>query len=330
MKAAWIPTILKTHWSDLARWVRDEDRLPEVMRGSRGSLSLDPLGCGNYGCVLRTGQQGLLLKATTDEAEARFVSMVLADPAAPPDGLIRYRAMASLSSLYKGRQVYLIWRDEAFDVGTTPSSRLLAQRDYDGQTARMFARRLVAFKSAAADARTRLSGAKSTTASLRLAEQRGDWARDFVYERFLDDGALGRGHYTEAMGRVSDLLQRYAGADRLALALELCRMQSEQMSQEPYGTEVGASLFEMLERGILLADVHTGNIGMAMVDGYSQPIPVITDPGHAVLLKDVPQPPPKPITDATGWPGHAAPRDNPRRRPQGRSTAPSGARRGRR
>ena len=59
------------------------------------------------------------------------------------------------------------------------------------------------------------------------------------------------------------------------------------MANEPFGYEVGTALHDLLVDGeILLADVHLGNIGKVTRPDYGDGLVVITDPGHAVFLKD--------------------------------------------
>ena len=76
--------------------------------------------------------------------------------------------------------------------------------------------------------------------------------------------------------------KRYRGPLRLAVALRLCDITAEIM-ENTYGCDtVGDALRYYLKEGILLADVHTGNVGtVERTPGW-----VITDPGHAVGLED--------------------------------------------
>lgn len=312
MKATWIHPILRQNWDALARWVGDEDRLPEVFRGPRGTLSVEPLGCGHYGCVLRTSTLDVVLKITTDASEAAFVATVLG-MANPPYGLVRYHAIVRLPGSYRNQNVYAIWREEAFDVGEVPSLELQSRRDFDGASARMFVRRLMAFKVAAAEARKYLSAVKDPVDVLRASEGYAREAYERAAVRFADDGSLGSSHYAGS-GEAMDAALRFSrwtrGPQRVAMCIALCRLQAEMMHSDPYGAEVGAALEGMLDDGILLADVHTNNLGRVFREGFgSDGMPVITDPGHAYYLRGEPydlSALPS-VTDAgAAWPGIGA------------------------
>lgn len=93
------------------------------------------------------------------------------------------------------------------------------------------------------------------------------------------------------------------GPEKAGYLLEVCRFMVEMMANEPGATEVGKVLLNLLEdHGILLADVHTGNIGMYQPEDYPKPIRVITDPGHAMFLKDTARPNPMPWWAVSGVP----------------------------
>ena len=70
------------------------------------------------------------------------------------------------------------------------------------------------------------------------------------------------------------------------LAFELRRILLEQLAMEMANTHAGSLIGEALgyylEEGMLLADVHLGNIGEAVPEGYDCWDLVITDPGHMV------------------------------------------------
>lgn len=304
MKATWTHPILRKNWDALARWVGDEERLPEVFRGPRGTLSVEPLGCGHYGCVLRTTALDVVLKITTDPSEAAFVATVLGMKS-QPTGLVQYQAIVRLPGSYNRRAVYAIWREEAFDVGATPSDTITARQDYDGQEARLFLRRLTAFKAAAAEVRTTLQASPRRDELLAEAEEDRRDARGWVIEAFSEDRSLGSDMFA-SRAAVHAFLRQRRGAQRISGALEVCEFQAGMMSGE-YGGEIGLCLSQLMTDGILLADVHHNNIGRALRDDYGpEGLPVITDPGHAYYLTGEPYdlstlPA---VTDGTSsWPG---------------------------
>ncbi len=81
------------------------------------------------------------------------------------------------------------------------------------------------------------------------------------------------------------LLRRHKGqTDRFGWLVAICNQISmEMINSNSAATLVGGALFDYLEAGMLLADVHTSNVGLVDRFTYSY---VITDPGHAVTLKE--------------------------------------------
>jgi len=73
------------------------------------------LGCGRYGCVVPTATPGIVLKITTDDTEAEFAFMLAGDLVAPI--CIKYHRVVKTMARHEGKDVYLLWRDVAFDVG---------------------------------------------------------------------------------------------------------------------------------------------------------------------------------------------------------------------
>jgi len=75
----------------------------------------------------------------------------------------------------------------------------------------------------------------------------------------------------------------------IIMRLEVCRMLGQIMENTPMNEGVGEALLYYLDQGVLMADVHPGNVGIVRRDGYD--IPAITDPGQAVLLNaELPKP----------------------------------------
>jgi hypothetical protein len=165
--------------------------------------------------------------------------------------------------------VYLIWREAAFDVGQVLSQR--HANPHDQRDAEQAARQLRNFKDAAARLRDSLKRAKDPATALCAAKPLQEWAWDqvsYAYERAVA-GGFSPG--------------QYRGAYRVAFLYRLCEFILEMMSNEPVLDQVGQTMAHYLEQGLLLADVHSGNIGKVRRDRWT-PI-VITDPGHAVDLR---------------------------------------------
>jgi hypothetical protein len=98
-----------------------------VLRLARGYLAEAPpewapidkadneYGCGVYGCVIPTHDRNIVLKLTTDDTEAEFASGLANKLVAPV--CVKYHRVVETSITHNARQVFLLWRDVAFDVG---------------------------------------------------------------------------------------------------------------------------------------------------------------------------------------------------------------------
>ena len=99
-----------------------EDELPN------GYVSDDP--CGYYGCVYRTNKEHVVFKVTSDITEIKFVELIL-QMGEEPEGIVKYYRIVKFPGSYRGRPVYGIWREEAFDIGKydryDPEERLMPE-----------------------------------------------------------------------------------------------------------------------------------------------------------------------------------------------------------
>lgn len=241
------------------------------------------LGCGNYGCVYSIqGDSNIVVKITTDPAEVFFIQTALSLAAWPEDGIVRYyNILQAPDQLYKGRDVFIIWREAAQDVGST-FRVVTTDSPYDMRLKGAALRRLMQFKRYAHELRLALQRAKDPAKLLCGAKTYQDWAREYISEDDWDRAALRDGSFERAKMMAAPFL-RFRGAQRVAYLLRACAVTTEFMENEPLLDQVGVALGFYLDRGILLADVHAGNIGKVFRDGYWHE--VITDPGHAYDLR---------------------------------------------
>jgi hypothetical protein len=242
--------------------------LPKVAAGKR--TAHQHYGCGVYGCVMPTSVAGVVVKVTSDPSEPELVDLVKSRLKHWPEGLAAYYGTLKLPETYRGRPTFVLWREEAFHVGelekliheSTPAKArpLIALR-----------RRLLQHLHYAAYARYTLKKSSYAPALLKDAEQLLPWARTTV--RWAD--------IEEATDQESDVLEEHRGARKLALCLVASQLISEMMVSDCglAGAAIGKAFVQLRGVGILLADVHDSNIGV--VDGRW----VITDPGHAVVLR---------------------------------------------
>lgn len=94
---------------------------------------LKEYGCGAYGCVLPTLDDRTVLKVTTDTTEAEFARDLAATLVVPIT--VDYRLVAQLGTLYKRRQIYLLWRESAEDVGKLDDHPLISAQHRAAQAA---------------------------------------------------------------------------------------------------------------------------------------------------------------------------------------------------
>jgi hypothetical protein len=287
---AWTQTLLKSHWDALAKLV-DTKWMPMAASVKKvpgknadgGQLykttSVMEYGTGHYGTVMPTNDPRVVIKITSDKTEARFVAIVLTFKEQPL-GIVRYHRIVQLPGAYRKRPVFAIWRQSAENVGNIGPRR--AGDAYDERLAKTFLRSMVVFQSAAGLARDVLKRAKDPQAIATSAAQRAGRRES---EIVLGDYAGGYMARTPREVMRATMARYSAGAPRLAYLLELLDVVSgEVIAETDYGYLVGRALNDYLHRGLLLADVHDGNLGMAEVEEYSTLMPVITDPGHAVIL----------------------------------------------
>ncbi len=264
--------------------------MPAVEREGRliPGCDLDPeLGVGHYGVVYATEEKGIVFKTTTDETEAYFVAEAIKlreTGKADPDGIVKYYAIRALPEKHKGRNVYILWREEAVSVGLPVYP---GATGYDRRSMTEFQRFLMAFKNCAHEA-------KAIAQKKRKDLSEGYW--DWVKRRLSDD-ILNKmsDQYSEiehvreydpyGVKLSTNLMRRYKGQPdlRFSWLVECCeQLAYELINANQYATLIGGALKEYLEAGLLLADVHANNVGEVERDGYTGTIFVITDPGHVI------------------------------------------------
>jgi hypothetical protein len=262
----WADKILERYWLKIGAAARAL-KLPMPASTEGGQMLLEEgmikekpegeLGCGYYGFVYRSKKDGIVFKVSTDQSEAYFVAAYLKlRGAIDPSGIVKYHGIIALpEESYKKRNVFVLWREEAFHVGSDYNGKPL----YGGQGYRFL---------------QGLGDLKKTAGRVRDIAVKKEKRMSFDdYFEWIDNSFL----------REQPLVSRlYEDIDNLAY-------------NTPYGSHIGQCFSEFLERGLLLADVHGGNIGWVkrprneVGDDVYGPDklfgPVITDPGHVLTLK---------------------------------------------
>jgi hypothetical protein len=253
----WVDKTWRSAMSRIAAKV-PEAWLPKRM--SERPLRVAEYGCGHYGCVMPTSEPGLVVKLTSDPAEALFVAWMLSVER-PEWGIVEYKRIYALEGAgYRGRALYVLWRSEAYAVGSlsTLASPWSNKDTYEQRSAATGIKKLGDVKFLAGRARDQLKRWRARVNDVEYAELlRQVWN---AYE----NGA-GRNRF----------------ANEIAERLNLVRGDMQELESTYLMDGIGHTLLHYLERGVLLADVHANNIGRDDPDGGAF---LITDPGHAVVF----------------------------------------------
>lgn len=278
---AWVDKALRDNWAKLQAmvgekwmpisWTDDTERGPGEYAGARGD-KFQEYGTGHYGTVLRLRDPHVVLKITSDPAEAQFVALAT-QIGSFPDGLVRYFRIVELPGSFRGRSTFAIWREAAHDVGLFihtghhGADKVATLLHSDRRSIQESAKYLLFFKNAAHEVRLWLNKNPGKAEQLRQVADNIDY--DDTSEYITD-------------GKVS---ARFRGVRKIALYYSALDGLTEMMENTNGLHYVGGALRFYLERGVLLADVHAGNVGLVDRPGHNGPMAVITDPGHAIFLK---------------------------------------------
>jgi hypothetical protein len=268
-------------WADRALW-ENWDLLEEFAEANDLPMPLQPrkgrkfeeLGCGHYGCVLSTESPGIVFKLTSDTTETRFIEHAMS--LGWPEGIVQYHGILELPFTFRRRSVSAIWREEAFDVGNLLHTSFRPEDAWETRERQRFGRRLAAFLVHAGRVRDALKRSRDRDRLWERAQELQNWAWGIVGIQ-----------EAERLER----LDLYRGAERVASSWRACEIIAELMEHEHLSDSVGGALGFYLERNILLADVHMGNIGKVhRVEEWDggrdeRDIWVITDPGHTVIVE---------------------------------------------
>lgn len=238
------------------------------------------LGCGHYGCVYSTKDSKVVCKVSTDPTESIFINLAMGFDGWL-EGIVRYHQVLELPSTYRKRGVFMVWRESAFDVGNVLTmyrfNKLTTSERNDVYQQIRMVKNLSIFQAGAYNVRKSINNVPEPANFIKTVIQQRTFFVDFI-EWF--DG-LSVDKIAEKLDRSFKGLNRQS---RLDLGLQMINFALDTMQSEELSYYVGEALQFYLDRGILLADVHAGNIGRVEREDFTRPLVVITDPGHAVLL----------------------------------------------
>jgi len=261
---AWVDALLHKHGAALASYAGAP--MPEPT-----GRKYKELGCGHYGCVLSLPTPGTVLKVTSDPSEAAFVAAYLKIGHHHP-GVVRYDRIVELPETYRRRRTFAIWRQEANNVGKFTGSRYYQKelyerylKHYGAGSIREFLSNLDLFQKHSARIRKVVSSSTNPVRLLSDVAGLEDWAWQSI-----------------ADGRI--LPGQGSSARLVAYKRRQLELLAEEMANTHAGYLIGQAFDYYLDQGMLLADVHTGNIGEVVPPEHTSWEIVITDPGHMVPL----------------------------------------------
>jgi hypothetical protein len=279
---AWVDKALRDNWSKLQTMVGEKWMpIPSVEHdrvmghytgwipssGAQAGKKMWEYGSGHYGSVLPTRDPQVVLKVTSDPAEAQFVAYA-SSIGSFPEGLVKYFRIVELPGSFRSRSIFAIWREAAHHVGLYVYGNQVPELlNVDKRTATEGREYLRRFKDTGHEVFMWLKKHPGSLAQIQQSAETVDY--DDVSE-FVTQGKIS---------------PRFRGAQKIALFYAALEPMTEWMYNTDDITYVGQALGFYLERGVLLADVHANNVGLVDRPGFNGPIAVITDPGHAVFLK---------------------------------------------
>ena len=274
----WVTKLLNKHWDTLTELVGRE--MMPIGTEQRGKIVPQEYGTGHYGTVMPTEDGHRVIKITSDVTEAVFVAAAM-HVGDIPRGLVRYERIVALPDKHRGRPVFVLWREEAFDVGFLAKLGSGKLPPEAGE-----ARRFIGdFFETAAIVRDAVK--KDGLGVVEKAKRYEDSVRDWVSENYDLIGKRAPYPHERASLVAKRISAGFKGPQRVAVSLRFLEVIAETMEHSnPLTVDLGRTFEFYLERGILLADVHPNNIGKAMAREYGDEWEVvkITDPGHAVFL----------------------------------------------
>ena len=254
---AWTNSALLKQWDDIERLVGHAN-MPKVTKKTAERLVAKEYGSGAYGTVMPTNTKGLVAKVTSDPSEAKF-AYVIQRMGKYPEGVVKYKDVFRLHGNKDGRPIFILWREEAYDVGKSLSEEsnymLIVMRD-------------------------KLDPAFQLTYSPEMRDQHmgpiNTAIRTYKNRTGFEHGGEGPtwidGFWVWAGGE-----DRRAGFD-----VDAARAIADDMAHGDSGRLVGAAIRDLIDRNLVLADVHPGNVGRVHRRGQMRT--VIIDPGNVTAL----------------------------------------------
>lgn len=219
--------------------------------------TMEPLGCGSYGCVYQTGDPRWVVKVTTDISEAHMVAILERLPGKYP-GLVAYHGVYEIPG--PPHRTFILWREAADIIGLGAAAAFFADNPRYGISPFAMGDTELLLYADLTIGRDMFSIAEQWAAQgkSRLV------GRAYLLSQSQATAPAGSGKLGSYMG----LLQSYES---------VCR----KMIEDPLLQLVGKTLLDLFKQAITLNDLNANNVGITT---RSSPFLVVTDPGHVIPL----------------------------------------------
>jgi len=220
------------------------------------------LGCGVFGCALRSASRGIVFKVTREETEAHFAAayMELARRGVKPEGMVEYYGV-----LAAGPKRFFLWREEVDFVGAWWEG--IAPK-YFGHDKNIDLRVKVANRAL----NILWNATDDIFAAAQLARRQmteNDYWR--WMERNVEASNVSRPRTSSDYKRGLTLAQYLSDTRRRIDVL---------MRHGPALLPLWETWLEYEKHGVVIGDTHVGNVGIRRDTGG----PVFTDPGAVTIL----------------------------------------------
>lgn len=259
----WATKIILENWREIQNFIGSANYMP--IEEAKGRFAKEH-GCGAFGCVFKTHRQGVVIKITEDEGEAALAeTIVQRNSWKNLDGIVRYYRTCKLPTSIP---TYILWREEAYDVGITPKYDMSCQLTSRGKrSAQLFVELIQEYGASALQVWNSFNASKN---------------RDILWNRIQalfqsTDEQLDCGISMKAIDRMPP-------EQKLTAYFCICHRSAAFMEENEFGSEIGRSLSKLLNDNVLLTDMRRANIGLVLREGKECPTPVIIDPGHVIAF----------------------------------------------
>ena len=228
------------------------------------------VGCGGFGCVWKTTNPQIVIKATTDKEEVQVAALLRTEgPGRRPEGIVAYYHQG------KALGATLLWREAANEVGLLPA-HLAIQIDFY-QPYAAYVKELFGDPGKESLAKWKKSvdvaARKLRDVSIELPSEPSP---DTLNPVIMIDG---KRRYLRSYlpdGVEPDDTDPYS----FVLALKAARLGAKKLESVPELRLIGEAAIWAMDKGIVLADIRVPNIGRAWRGG--QDVWVIVDPGFTL------------------------------------------------